>query len=118
MKASYDTQTKQVITLSSVEEFRCIGIAIGIALGGPPLAQHLLEGVVNAAENTSNDEDYKDQVESFFTHVRDEHMDKSNSVQGMLVDILEQMAQALPRQIVIAEHYRQMGQDTPESFNA
>lgn len=118
MKNTYSTKTKEITTTTSVAEFRCIGIGLALALGGLPLANEMMQGVVAAADNTSNDEDYENQVESLFQHVRDEHITEANDQQKMVVDILESMAKALPRQVVMAEHFRHTGQSEQSGFNA
>lgn len=124
MKNTYSMKTKEVTTVTSVEEFRCIGLGLAIALGGPPLAAEMLQGIVQAADETTTDEDYENKVESLFQHVRDEHIDGDNDLAKTIVDMLESMAKALPRTIVIAEHFRQlnklgkMGAGAGESFNA
>lgn len=107
MLTSYSTDNKEVTITCSVEELRLIAIHVAVAVGGPGLAQHLVEGVVNAAENTSNDSDYKDQADAFFDHVREEHTTDEGGKQ--IVEIMRSMAVAIPRQTVIAEHLRQMG---------
>lgn len=116
MKNTYNTETKEVTTVSSVDEFRCIGIGLGLAMGGPGMAQHMLQGIVNAADNTSNDEDYQGQVEAFCDHVREEHLE--NEAQKQILEILRSMALALPRNVVMAAHFRHTGTSEQESHQA
>lgn len=119
MKASYNTETKEITTTASVGEFRCLGIGLALFLGGPGMAQHVLEGVVNAADESSTDEDYQNRVEAFFDHVDDEHA--PTDIAKEIVAMLRVMAVAIPRQSIMEEHFRQLGKQdasASESFNA
>ena len=118
LKTVWNNETKQATMTADVPTMRLMGIAFATGIGGIALAQEIIQGLVAAADNTSNDEDYQNQADELFQHIRDEHTTSEQAKE--LVNIMQGMAMALPRTIIMTEHFRQLGQSASasESFNA
>ena len=113
LKVVYSTKTKEATLVTDIPTLRQMGIAFACGIGGVELAKELLGGLVAAADNTTNEEDFQNQMESFFDHMRAEHA--PTDAQKEVVNIMEAIVSGIPRQAVIAEHFRQLGQS---AFNA
>ena len=116
LTAKYNEETKTVTLNADLGVLRTMGIAFTIGIGGVALCNEVLQGVVSAADNTSNDEDFHEQLDSFFDHVREEHA--PHEKQKEVVEILRAMVMPIPRSAVMVEHFRHLGQSEQDTFNA
>jgi hypothetical protein len=97
LKTSYNKETKEVSLTANLTDYRWLSLALTRAAFGPT-ANQALNVILDAAQNSSNDEDFTNQVEAFFDKLR---LPEYSQEQLDGLGILKALALALPRQVVV-----------------